>query len=85
MRRLCDVPTERLEHYAEPVVHVPWCTTVAAALEVMQRRDRQVAAVVNGGGGGRAEMAQAGGSNPDKTDEALELARQILTEALKEQ
>ncbi len=47
---LCDlssVPTEHLEHYAEPVVYVPWSTTVAQTLEVMQRKDRQVAAVVN--------------------------------------
>ncbi|NQT12841.1 MAG: DUF21 domain-containing protein [Planctomycetes bacterium] len=47
LRHLSNVPTERLEEYAEPVVYVPWCTTVAEVLETMQRRNRQVAAVVN--------------------------------------
>ena len=32
---------------------------------------KEVAAVVGGGGGGRADMAQAGGSKPEKLDEAL--------------
>jgi CBS domain containing-hemolysin-like protein len=36
-----------LEHYAEDVLYVPWCTTVASALEQLRRRERQVAAVVN--------------------------------------
>lgn len=47
LRQLSSVPTEHLEHYAETVVYVPWSTTVAEVLEVMQRQDRQVAAVVN--------------------------------------
>ena len=47
LRELSHVPTERLEEYAEPVVYVPWCTSVADTLETMQRRKRQVAAVVN--------------------------------------
>lgn len=48
--RLADldtVPAEHLERVAQPVVYVPWCTTVADALETMQRRNRQAAAVVN--------------------------------------
>ena len=44
---LSNVPTERLEHHAEAVVYVPWCTTVAEVLEAMQRGKRKVAAVVN--------------------------------------
>ncbi|MEX0818702.1 MAG: hemolysin family protein [Pirellulaceae bacterium] len=47
LKELFDVPQERLEHYAEPVLYVPWCATVADALQEMQRRNRQVAAVVN--------------------------------------
>ncbi len=47
LKELFDVPRERLEHYAEPVIYVPWCATVADALQEMQRRNRQVAAVVN--------------------------------------
>jgi putative hemolysin len=44
---LSSVPEKHLEDCAEPVVCVPWCATVAAALEAMQERDRRVAAVVN--------------------------------------
>ncbi len=47
LRNLSSVPTEHLEHHAETVIYVPWCTTVARALEAMRQRDRQVAAVVN--------------------------------------
>jgi CBS domain containing-hemolysin-like protein len=47
LRSLSDVPSETLEKYAQPVVYVPWSTTVAEALEAMQRRRRQVAAVIN--------------------------------------
>ena len=47
LRDLCSVPTEGLQRYADPVVYVPWSTTVAEALEAMQRQRRQVAAVVN--------------------------------------
>lgn len=47
LKELFDVPRERLEHFADPVIYVPWCATVADALQEMQRRSRQVAAVVN--------------------------------------
>jgi len=47
LSRLSSVPDEHVERYAEPVVYVPWSTSVAQALEVMRRDDRQVAAVVN--------------------------------------
>ena len=47
LKNLWTVPTERLENHAEPVVYVPWCTTVAEALEAMQRDKWQVAAVIN--------------------------------------
>jgi len=47
LRHLTQIPTEHLEACAEPVVYVPWCTTMAEALETMQRGHRQVAAVVN--------------------------------------
>jgi alanyl-tRNA synthetase len=39
---------------------------------------KQVAAVVGGGGGGRPDMAQAGGSKPEKLDEALEKVYEIV-------
>jgi alanyl-tRNA synthetase len=41
---------------------------------------KQVAAMVGGGGGGRPDMAQAGGTQPDKLDLALEKAVEIITE-----
>ena len=43
---------------------------------------KQVAAVAGGGGGGRPEMAQAGGKDASKLDEALETARRIARESL---
>jgi alanyl-tRNA synthetase len=50
----------------------------ANAVEVI----REAAAVVGGGGGGRPEVAQAGGRDAGKLDEALETARQALHRAL---
>ena len=40
---------------------------------------KQVAPAVGGGGGGRADFAQAGGKQPQKTDDALRLAREIVS------
>ncbi|MGM0378368.1 MAG: alanine--tRNA ligase [Bacillota bacterium] len=39
---------------------------------------REVAKVTNGGGGGRPSMAQAGGSDVTKIDEAVEKAKEII-------
>ncbi len=39
---------------------------------------KQVAAIVGGGGGGRPDMAQAGGSMPEKLDQALEKTYEIV-------
>ncbi|MDO3377441.1 alanine--tRNA ligase [Geoalkalibacter halelectricus] len=39
---------------------------------------KQLAAVVGGGGGGRPDLAQAGGSHPEKLDEALAQAQQVI-------
>ncbi|QNN25181.1 alanine--tRNA ligase [Planctomycetales bacterium ZRK34] len=43
---------------------------------------REVAKVTGGGGGGRPDMAQAGGKNPAKLNDALEAARVFATEKL---
>jgi len=43
---------------------------------------RAAAAVVGGGGGGRDTMAQAGGRDPEKLDEALETARAAIGRSL---
>ncbi|MBT1072328.1 alanine--tRNA ligase [Pelotalea chapellei] len=42
---------------------------------------KQIAPVVGGSGGGKPELAQAGGSQPDKLEEALVLASQVLAKA----
>lgn len=47
LKSLSRVPSEHLENHAEAVVYVPWCTTVADALEVMFRGPWRVAAVIN--------------------------------------
>ena len=39
---------------------------------------KEVSAVVGGGGGGRPNMAQAGGKNPEKIDEAVAKAAEVL-------
>ena len=39
---------------------------------------KAAAAIVGGGGGGRPNMAQAGGKNPEKADEAVKAAAEIL-------
>ena len=44
---LSNIPEQHLEHHADPVVYVPWSTSVASALETMRARNRQVAVVVN--------------------------------------
>jgi alanyl-tRNA synthetase len=43
---------------------------------------REIAPLVGGGGGGRDDMAQAGGKDPAKLEEALALARQSIEKAL---
>ncbi len=50
----------------------------ANAVEVI----REAAAVVGGGGGGRADVAQAGGRDPERLEEALETARAAIQRAL---
>src|SRR5205085_8166117 len=42
----------------------------------------QVAKVVGGGGGGKPTLAQAGGKEPGKLTEALELAKKMVGEQL---
>jgi alanyl-tRNA synthetase len=39
---------------------------------------KQIAPIVGGGGGGRADFAEAGGKQPEKLDELLAAARQVL-------
>ncbi len=43
---------------------------------------KQVAPMIGGGGGGRADLAQAGGKDPSRLDEALREAARLALEAL---
>ena len=43
---------------------------------------REIAPIVGGGGGGRDDMAQAGGKDPAKLDEALAAARAVVEREL---
>ncbi|OQZ01332.1 MAG: alanine--tRNA ligase [Candidatus Brocadia sp. UTAMX2] len=45
---------------------------------------KEIAKVVGGGGGGRPEMAQAGGQWPEKLDEALSFATELLSKKIRE-
>ncbi len=47
LKHLFEIPDQHLEHIAEKVIYVPWCTSAAEALDQMRRLDREVAAVVN--------------------------------------
>lgn len=41
---------------------------------------KKIAPIMGGGGGGKPELAQAGGKNPEKIDDALEEARKLLAQ-----
>src|SRR5581483_11456076 len=43
---------------------------------------REIAPIVGGGGGGRPTMARAGGKQPERLDDALARARELITAAL---
>ena len=43
---------------------------------------KAIAPIVGGGGGGRPQMAQAGGKNPEKIEEALQKASEFIAEKL---
>jgi alanyl-tRNA synthetase len=43
---------------------------------------KTIAPLIDGGGGGRPQMAQAGGKNPDKIDEALAEAAEVIKKKL---
>jgi alanyl-tRNA synthetase len=45
---------------------------------------RVIAPIVEGGGGGRPQMAQAGGKKPEKIQEALAKAKELISEKLQQ-
>ena len=44
---------------------------------------KELAGIVGGGGGGKPDLAQAGGTRPDKAQEAIDAALQKISEQLK--
>ena len=44
---------------------------------------KRVAALIEGSGGGRSDLAQAGGKNPGKLDEALKIGFKVIEEEMK--
>ena len=42
-----QLDANNMERFADPVLYLPWCATVADALEKMSHRDREVTVVVN--------------------------------------
>jgi len=47
LKHMATIPRQHLEHFAQPVVYVPWCSTVAAIFDLLQAEQREVAAIVN--------------------------------------
>jgi alanyl-tRNA synthetase len=43
---------------------------------------KEIAPLIDGGGGGKPQMAQAGGKNPQKIDNALSKAAELIKEKL---
>jgi CBS domain containing-hemolysin-like protein len=44
---LYELPERNIDRLAVPVLYLPWCSTVAVALEKMTRMDRQVVVIVS--------------------------------------
>ncbi|MEM9409938.1 MAG: CNNM domain-containing protein [Planctomycetota bacterium] len=42
-----QLPEQNIERLAEPVLYLPWCSTVADALEKLSHKEREVAVIVN--------------------------------------
>jgi len=92
MRQLIDQIRQKVPHSAVLLACAEGdskVTLVAGISKDLQARGahagnwiRPVAEKVGGGGGGRADMAQAGGKQPDKLPEALEVARQTIVEMI---
>lgn len=47
LQRQIDLPEENLERLAKPILFMPWCATVADALQRMRQNEPDVVAIVN--------------------------------------
>ncbi|MBA7484853.1 Alanine--tRNA ligase [subsurface metagenome] len=43
---------------------------------------KEIAPIIDGGGGGRPQMAQAGGQKPEKINDALDKAKELIKSKL---
>lgn len=47
LKLLSSIPRHHLEHFATPVVYVPWSASVATVFDQLNAEDREVAAIIN--------------------------------------
>jgi putative hemolysin len=47
LKLLSSIPRQHLEHFATPVVYVPWCASVATVFDHLNAEDTEVAAIIN--------------------------------------
>jgi putative hemolysin len=47
LKLLSTIPRNHLEHFATPVVYVPWSASVATVFDHLNAEDREVAAIIN--------------------------------------
>lgn len=92
LRNLCDKLRSRLDsgivvlgsHVGEKVQFVVMATKDAVAKGAHAGKIvKEVAMITGGGGGGRPDMAQAGGKNPQKLDEAVKAVPAVIETLIK--
>jgi len=47
LKHLPTIPRQHLENFAQPVVYVPWCSSVAVVFDELQAHECEVAAIIN--------------------------------------
>ncbi|MDO8748189.1 MAG: alanine--tRNA ligase [Candidatus Omnitrophota bacterium] len=91
LRQLSDLIKSRVSSYAlclgSSEAQKAWLTVSLSADLVAKGLDaakiiKEAALLIEGSGGGRANMAQAGGSNPAGMDKALEKFKEIIRQAI---
>ncbi|MBN2853135.1 MAG: alanine--tRNA ligase, partial [Clostridia bacterium] len=90
LRALCDMAKDKFEDCVVLLISGgDKVNIVAGATKLAVKKGihvgnviREVAAVTGGGGGGRPDMAQAGGKDSSKIDEALVLGKKLIIEKL---
>jgi len=47
LKHMPTIPRQHLEYFAQPVVYVPWCSSVAVVFDKLQAHECEVAAIIN--------------------------------------